>query len=164
MKRRLGARKHPARSEQSANTYQALGASRRCPANATRRYSGFCKLYGEEHETTLTAANNYASTLIESKALRRSEDTSVKRCPWRDAFSEIVMRPRLERGQFTRKRSTRTLAATLDDLREAATTLEETNGPRGACSVARIRSQRTLSGICGMREGAPPRETPPAGG
>ena len=31
--------------------------------------------------------------------------------------------------------------ATLDDFREAVTTLEETHRPRGASSVARTRSQ-----------------------
>ena len=34
--------------------------------------------------------------------------------------------------------------ATFDDLREAVATLEELNGPHGACSVAHIRSQRGL--------------------
>jgi len=31
-------------------------------------------------------------------------------------------------------------AATLDDLREAVSKLEELNGPRGACSAARTRT------------------------
>ena len=34
--------------------------------------------------------------------------------------------------------------ATLDDLREAVTTLEETDGPRGACWAARTRSRWIL--------------------
>ena len=57
-----------------ANTYRALGRFEEALQPATRDvYSGCLRLYGEEHEETLRAANNYADSL-RSKALRRSQD------------------------------------------------------------------------------------------
>ena len=52
-------------------------------------YSGCLRLHGEEHENTLVAASNYASSLC----LKRFEEAKAllpKRCPWRDAVSVRV--------------------------------------------------------------------------
>ena len=52
--------------------------------------------------------------------------------------------------------------STPEDLREAVDTLEELNGPDGACSVARTRSQKASRiELRDARASAHARETPP---
>ena len=89
-------------------------------------YFGRLKLSGEEQDTTLRAANNYVSSLIdlqrfeEAKALLRKtipvarrvlgESHELTLTMWRVYARALYMDP----------------AATLDDLREAVTTIEDT--------------------------------------
>ena len=108
-----------------AVTYFAL--ARLTEALHTRRdvYSGQLKLNGEEHERTLLAANNYASSLADHKHFRAA----------RSLFRKILpVAPRVlgESNDLTlrmRRIYAETLYedgdATLDDLREAVKTLEE---------------------------------------
>ena len=89
-------------------------------------YSGLLKLYGEEHEHTLRAAVNYTSNLVqlqrfeEAKSLLR-RTLPVARRVTRDS-SDLSIRMRTLYAQSLCCDA----AATLDDLREAVTTLEET--------------------------------------
>ena len=101
-------------------------------------YSGHLKLKGEEHEHTLQAANNYASSLgrlqrfEEAKALLRRMMPVARRVFGDDHQTVHAQDEENLRGGALHGRS-----ATLDDLREAVTTLEELNGPRGACLAVR---------------------------
>ena len=89
-------------------------------------YSGSLKLYGEEHENTLTPAANYAVSLInlkryeEAKALLRETLPVARRVLGED--NELTLKMR----KFYAEALYKDPAATLDDLREAVTTLEDT--------------------------------------
>ena len=109
-----------------ANSYEKLG--RREEALRKRRdvYSGRSKLNGEEHAKTLLAANNYASSLQglsrfeEAKTLLRRTLPAAQRAL--DESHGITLRMRMNYARALYKDD----GATLDDLREAVTTLEET--------------------------------------
>ena len=89
-------------------------------------YSGLLKFHGKEHEHTLQAANNYASSLGILQRFRRSQETVAQN----DARGATRSR---ESHEFTLKMRKiyagalckNDAAATLDDLREAVTTLED---------------------------------------
>ena len=89
-------------------------------------YSGRLKLDGEEHEKTLREANNYASGLLssrrfeEGKALLRKMTPVARRVLGEN--HELTIRMRWACGQALYLYA----SATLDDLREAVTTLEDT--------------------------------------
>ena len=89
-------------------------------------YFGFLKLLGEEHRDTFSAANNYAESLFrlqrfeEAKALLRKAVPMVRRLLGNDNYLTLKMRWNYARVLY------RANGATLDDLREAVTTLEET--------------------------------------
>ena len=86
-------------------------------------YSARFKLNGEEHDTTLVAATNYAASLNqlrrfeEAKALMRKTVLMARRGDRKE--TKIRMRMSYARALYENTR------ATLDDLREAVTTLEE---------------------------------------
>ena len=89
-------------------------------------YSGCLRRNGEEHYDTLIAANNYAVSLIdlqrfeEAKSLLR-KSTPVARRLLGDSY-DTTLRTRSIYAQALYSDP----GATLDDLREALTTLEET--------------------------------------
>ena len=127
IKRQLGAPERFVLATQSdlARTYRSLG--RLDDAMRLRReiYSRRLELYGEEQETTILAALNYAFFLdrlehyAEAKSLLRRATPVARR-----ALGEGHMTTLMMRGCYAT-----TLYegpdATLDDLREAATTFEE---------------------------------------
>jgi len=127
MERRLGGSEDNILSVQGnlANSYEKLG--RREEALRKRRdvYSGRSKLNGEEHAKTLLAANNYASSLRglsrfkEAKTLLRRTLPAAQRVL--NGGNEIPLRMRLNYARALYKDD----GATLDDLREAVTTLED---------------------------------------
>ena len=101
-------------------------------------YSGYLKLYGEEHEETLQRQQLREHLLRqrfeEAKQLMRKNDAGARVL---GESNELTLRMR---GNYAAALSPDT-AATLDDLREAVTTLEDAaNGSRGACSGARTLS------------------------
>ena len=87
---------------------------------------GFLRLYGEEHEDTLREANNYADTLVHLERFEEARSVLRKMMP--------VARRVLGDGDDTSIRMRLCYAkalilddsATVDDLREAVTTLEDT--------------------------------------
>ena len=102
-------------------------------------YIGYSKLHGEEHEETLRAAYNYAHTLL---ILQRFEDAKALLRKTILVARRVLGEPNiltLEMRQIYARALCENPAATLDDLREAVTTLGMWNGPRGACLVAIIR-------------------------
>ena len=84
-------------------------------------------LYGEEHEKTLHAANNYASALRdlqhfeEAKALMRKMMPVARRVNGDSNDLSLYMRANYARALYDDP------AATLDDLRDAVTIYEETD-------------------------------------
>ena len=88
-------------------------------------YSGRFKLNGDEHEMTLIAANNYASTLKdlerfeEARALLRKTMPVARRVLGGSNDTTLRMSLIYARALFM------DAGATLDDLREAVTTLED---------------------------------------
>jgi hypothetical protein len=88
-------------------------------------YSGRLKLNGDSHEETLLAANNYAYSLIDLKRFEGSKSVLRK--------SILVARRVLGESNSTALRLSWNYAralyedgATLDDLHEAVSTLEDT--------------------------------------
>ena len=91
-------------------------------------YEGYLKLYGQEHPLTLRAANNLAVTLSELQPPSYKEVKALLRRPML-----VARRVFGESNDITLKLRTNYATAlygdhdaTLDDLREAVTTLEET--------------------------------------
>ena len=108
-----------------ANSYRRLGRTTEA-ANIYRDvYSGRLKLLGEEHRETLGAAGNYATSLIdvhrytEAKHLMRKSIPVARRVLGESADATLRMRRTCAQTLYQDP------GATLDDLREAATTLEE---------------------------------------
>jgi hypothetical protein len=89
-------------------------------------YSGCLKLYGEEHEETLREAVCYSSSFMESSRYAEAKALTLKVMP-------VARRVLGENHLFTlqmRKNYAKALyrddGASLDDLREAVTTQEDT--------------------------------------
>ena len=127
MRRRLGLSSAHVLATQSnlAITYHALG--RLDEALRMRRdvYSGLSELYGEEHGDTLRAANNYAFSLRDLSRFEEARSLLRRTVP-------VARRVRGESDALTlsmRSNYARVLCydptATLGDLSEAVTTLEE---------------------------------------
>ena len=108
-----------------ASTYEFLGRSEEALEMKRDVYSGRLELDGEEHEKTLLAANNYAYSLF---ALQRFEETRSllrKTIPVTRRVigegNELTLKMRLNYARALYKDDD----ATLDDLREAVATLED---------------------------------------
>ena len=110
-----------------ANSYSVL--EREEEALRIRRdvYSGTLKLYGEEHRESLVDAFNYATSLVqlkryeEAKSLLRESISVVRRVGRDDSEVSIRMRALYAQALYKDPR------ASLDVLREAVKTLEDTD-------------------------------------
>ena len=108
-----------------ANTYAELGRFEDALSLRRDVYSGRLRLYGEEHEMTLTAANNYASTLRglkrfkEAKALLRKVVPVARRVLGESYGTTLRMRSIYAQALY------RDDGATLDELREGVETYED---------------------------------------
>ncbi len=128
MRRRLGASEEDILVTQSnlAITYQKLGRLEEALSLRRDVYSGQLKLDGEEHEDTLVAADNYAASLFcleryrEAKALYRKKMPVARRVLGDSHERVLIMRSSYAEALY------RDTGATLNDLREAVKTLEET--------------------------------------
>ena len=127
MVRRHGASQHEMLIAQSnlASTYQFLGRNEEALSMRRDTYSGWLKLKGEDHVRTLTGANNYANSLLVLKHSEEARSLLRKTIPMAQrALGE-------SHGITLRLRKTYAEAiyhdagTTLDDLREAVTTLKE---------------------------------------
>ena len=128
MKRRLGDEEDGILIAQSnvACTYSDLGRHEEALLMRRNVYSGTLRLYGEEHEDTLLETYNYADSLVnlerfeEAKALLRKM-MPVARHVFGDCHEDMLrLRWTYADALYSDP------GATLDDLREAVTTLEET--------------------------------------
>ena len=128
MLRRIGAGEDSFLTTQSnlASTYQSLGRLEEALQMRRSVYSGRLKLNGEEHEETIRVANNYVATLMalkhfkEAKLLLRKTMPGVQRVLGKDHTTTFTMRMNYAAVRYADP------ASTLDDLREAVTTGEET--------------------------------------
>ena len=129
IRRRLGDSEHNLLITQSnfASTYQYLGRLEEALSVRQEVYSGYLKLLGEEHGETLTAAFNYANCLLslrrfeESRALLRKIIPVARRVLGNNDETGIRMRALYAEALF------KDPGATLDNVREAVATLEDTN-------------------------------------
>ena len=89
-------------------------------------YSGWLKLNGAEHPETLREANNYASLLARLKRFKEVKALLRRKMPVAQRVigesNEITLKMRWIYAEALYEDP----AGTLDDLREAATTLEDT--------------------------------------
>jgi tetratricopeptide (TPR) repeat protein len=128
MLRRLGASKDSMLVVQTniANTYARMGRLEEALQMRQEVYSGRLKLHGKEHGRTSLAANNYADSLNDLGRFKEVKSLLRKAIP--------VARCVLGEGHNVTFRMRKGYAcalyedpdATLDDLREAVTALEET--------------------------------------
>ena len=108
-----------------ALTYSKLGRDEEALQIERDVYSGFLKLQGEEHEYTLSAASNYANSLVglqrfeEAKALLRETMPVARRVLGESHDLKLRMGWNYALALY------RDNGATLDDLHEAVTTLED---------------------------------------
>ena len=109
-----------------ALTYGLIGRKEQALQMRRDVYSGYLRLYGEEHEWTLMPAHNYAASLVCLKRFEEAKALLRKMIP-------VARRVLGESHDLTlRIRSVYAEAlcndpdATLDDLREAVSTLEDT--------------------------------------
>ncbi|CAH0372260.1 unnamed protein product, partial [Pelagomonas calceolata] len=127
MMRRVGASEEYILAAQCnlANSYLELGRNEDSLIMRQEIYSGNLKLYGEEHRSTILAANNYAESLRllkrfgEAKPLLRRTIPVIRRVLGEDNDLTFKMRWSYAETLF------RDDNATLGDLREAVETLEE---------------------------------------
>ena len=108
-----------------ANTYQRLGRLEEALDMKRDAYSGFLKLYGKEHEETLIAANNHAYSLFDLERLEETRKLLRKTIP---VARRVLGESRVLtlRMKWTYARALyRDPGATLDDLREAVATFED---------------------------------------
>ena len=146
-----------------AITYEDLGRDEEALQMKRDIYSGRLKLYGKQHEATLLAANNYASSLIrlerfvEAKSLLLKVMPVARRVLGESDTLKLTMRWNYAGVLF------KDPGATLDELREAVTTLSD------AERIARRvlgGSHPTTTGIEGelraARAALHARETPPS--
>ena len=108
-----------------ASTYQSLGRHEEAMRMKRDLYAGWLRLNGAEHEATLLAANNYADSLrslrryAEVKSLLRKTIPAARRILGESNQITLHLRCNYALALYEDP------AATLDDLREAMTTLEE---------------------------------------
>jgi len=109
-----------------AQTYGELGRSEQSICMRRDVYSGFLRLEGEEHEATVSAAYNYVVSLVdlqrfeEAKALLRKMIPVARRALGENHDLTLMMRKIYAVALY------RDTGATLDNLREAVTTIEDT--------------------------------------
>ena len=145
MLRRIGAPEDQMLAVQGnlACTYQKLGRQDEALRVRQEVYSGRLRLNGEEHFTTLAAANNYAHTLLElrrfeeAKSLFRKTIPVARRVLGDSNHLTLVMKLHYAMALYKDD------DATLDDLREAVGTLEETE----------LTARRVLGGAHPLVEG-----------
>ena len=131
MMRRIGAPEESILVAQGnlAITYGALGRNEESLQLDRDVYSGFFRLYGEEHGNTLMAASNYTNLLLdlrrfeEARSLLRKMIPVARRALGEGAVNTLRMRWIYARAIYL------DASATLNDLHESVETLE---------SVARV--------------------------
>jgi hypothetical protein len=127
MLRRLGAPEHNILIAQTclANSHVQLGRHEEAVLVYREVYSGNLKLNGEEHGMTLLAANNYANGLLNLRCFEEAKSLMRKTIPVAQRILGESDRITLTMRKIFAEASYKNPCTTLDDLREAATTLED---------------------------------------
>ena len=128
MMRRLGAPAHQVLITQGnlAQCYSRLGRKEEALPMFEAVYSGHLQLFGEEEKNTITSAMNYAISLFglrrfdEAKSVLREMLPVVRRVLGKNAVETLKLRSIYACALYKDD------AATLDDLRESVTALENT--------------------------------------
>ena len=147
-----------------ANTYEELGRLEAAMRLKRDVYSGYLKLFGKDSERSLLAGNNYTNSLASLRRFEEAKSFLRKTIPVARRVLEDSDPTTLRmRGTYARVLH-KDPAATLDDLREATTTLEDT--ARTARRV--LGGAHPLTGVieCHLqqsRAALSARETPPPG-
>ena len=106
--------------------YEQVGRNEEALKMYREVYSERLKLHGKEHRATFAGACNYADTLVALKLFKEARALMRKTIPGSRRVlgegNEITLLMRTNYAQSLYKDA----AAALDDLREAVTTLEET--------------------------------------
>ena len=127
MLRRVGAPEVRILAVQSnlANTYHVLGRLEEALQIERDVYAGRLKVQGEEHPKTLIAANNYANALLNLRRFEEAKALVLKTMPVaRRVIGDdhnLTLKLRWAYAEVLYKDD----CATLADLREAVTTLED---------------------------------------
>jgi len=108
-----------------ASTYARLGHLEKALSMERDVYSGRLRLVGEEHEHTLGAALNYALSLAQLKRFAEAKALFRKTIPVARRVCGESNDLTLRMGFVYAKALYKDPGATIDDLREAVTTLEE---------------------------------------
>ena len=124
-------------------------------------YSGNLRLHGEEHRETLIAANNYAASLLSLERFEEAKSPLRKTIP----VARRVLGDNFDLTLGMRQNYALALyqsdGATLDDIREAVTTLEETERiARRVFGGSHPRTVRTEFALREARAMLRARETP----
>jgi len=148
-----------------AMTYEMLGRDEQALQIDRDVYSGRLKLHGKEDSRTLLAANNYAWGLsrlqrfAEVKALLRKTLPVARRLIGDNRNLTLTMRWNYALALYEDP------DATLDDLREAVTTLEETERTaRRVLGGANPTTRSVETDLRNARAALRARETPPQSG
>jgi hypothetical protein len=152
MLRRLGGSEENILIAQSnlANTYEALGRPEALQMKQDV-YSGCLRLYGEEDGDTMIAASNHANCLLTAKRFDEAKPLLRKVIPVaRRILGESHITTLRMRGCYAQALY-KDSGATLDDLHEAVTTLEDValiarRVLGGAHPLAMVLQQRDLKG------------------
>ena len=88
-------------------------------------YSGHLRTYGAEHAKTLRAANNYASSLVQQQRFEEAKSLLLKTMPVARRVLGDNDRLTLKMRGCYAEALYKDDGATLDDLRESVTTLED---------------------------------------
>jgi hypothetical protein len=125
--RRIGSSEHNILATQGslANTYQMLGRHEEALRLRRDVYSAYVRIHGEEHGESLHEACNYTLSLLALKHLEEAKSLMRKKVPVARRVlgegSEITLRMRWNYAVALLRAD----GGTLDDLREALTTLED---------------------------------------
>ena len=148
-----------------AKTYFSLGRFEEALRMRRDVYFGFLKLNGEDHRDTLIAANNYAMNLLDLRRFKEVKSFLRKMLP-------VAQRVLTDSHLITLKmRCCLAMAlhddpsATLDNFREAVTTLEDVGRTArrvfGGAHPITVAMEKSLQNA---RAKLRARETPPPGG
>ena len=148
-----------------ANSYQTLGRDEEALRLKRHVYFGELKLYGEEDENTLAAANNYASTLKYLNRFDEAKSLLRKTIPVAHILLGESDRRTLKLRWIYAQSLYKDDGASLDDLREAVATLEDAGRiARRVMGGAHPTTKVIEAELRDARAALRARETPPSPG
>jgi len=164
MMRRLGACEHNMLVMQGnlAVTYERLGRHEESLRMRQEVYSGHLRLNGKEHLETLRGAYNNVNSLYHLRRFTEAKSLMRKTVPVARRVLGEGDRLTLKMNWLYAKALHEDPAAALDDLRDAVTTLEETERTaRRVLGVSHPITAGIEKNLRGAREALRARETPP---